>query len=564
MKKYKPAETIIWISLLIGLYYLMKPLLITPLEEAPTDTADFVIQNARVWTGNSYQPWAESVAVKNDTIAAVGSTLMLSSMIGDDTQVIDAHGHMVTPGFIDNHVHFYELGLTLTSVQLRDAKTPEEFIKRIAEFAKTKQPGEWILGGTWDHENWGGELPQKSWIDSVTTDNPVFISRLDGHMTLCNTAALQAANITSETPDVEGGSIVRDESGDPTGILKDNAMSLVYPVVPEPSLTEQVNTIRTAMDHVASNGVTSVTHVGGNIHLFEVVKLRHLAKTRFYIATPLANWEDLKQRTDSLGFGDDWLKIGALKGMVDGSLGSHTAKFFDGYSDIPGDSGLYVMHPDTMIQYIRGADAAGLHVMVHAIGDKANHELLNIFETVTEENGPRDRRFKIEHAQHLTEQDIARFSDLGVIASMQPYHAIDDGRWADRIIGQKRIKTTYAFRSLLDAGAAVAFGSDAPVAPPTPLEGIYAAVTRQTLDGANPDGWVPAQKISVEEALYAYTVAGAYATFDEDKKGSIEVGKLADMVIIDTDITAISPDKIKEAKVLRTFVGGRMVFHRDE
>ena len=319
------------------------------------------------------------------------------------------------------------------------------------------------------------------------------------------------------------------------------------------------------MTYVNEQGITSVHHVGSldQIPVFERAKQEGRLTTRIYAATQLAGWQALKTKIDAEGRGDDWLRIGGLKGFVDGSLGSHTAAFFEPFTDTPEDTGLFVNTPEDLYTWISGADDAGLQVMVHAIGDRAIHELLNIYEKTADENGPRDRRFRIEHAQHIAPDDLPRFAELSVIPSMQPYHAIDDGRWAERVIGPERIKTTYAFRSLLDAGAHPAFGSDWFVAPPTPLEGIYAAVTRRTLDDANPDGWVPDQKISVDEALRAYTIDAAYASFEESVKGSIEPGKRADLVLIDRDLTTIPPVEIRNARVLMTVVDGKVVFEQE-
>ncbi len=535
-------------------------------SELPVETASLVVLNGRVWTGEPARPWAEALAVRGDRIAAVGSSEEVRAMIGEGTRVIDASGGLVTPGLIDAHIHFLEGGFRLSSVQLRDAKTPAEFSARIQTFAETVALGTWIVGGDWDHEQWGGELPRREWIDAVTPDHPVWVSRLDGHMALANARALETAGVTSATADVDGGAIVRDSSGRPTGILKDNAMAMVDRAVPEPDDAMKDRALDAAMRYVAEQGVTSVHHMGtwDDLAVLERAHRNGRLRTRIYAAVPLSTWQRLQRKVAREGLGDTWLRIGALKGFVDGSLGSHTAAFFEPFTDAPDDTGLFVNDPEQLHTWIAGADAAGLHPVVHAIGDRANHDLLDIFERVIAENGERERRrFRIEHAQHLTHDDIGRFGQLGVIPSMQPYHAIDDGRWAEKVIGPERIKTTYAFRALLDAGALLAFGSDWFVAPPTPLEGIYAAVTRRTLDDANPDGWVPQEKITVEEALRAYTIDAAYASFEEDVKGSLIPGKLADFVVFDRDLTAVSPETIRDARVIHTIVGGLQVFEAE-
>jgi hypothetical protein len=467
----------------------------------------------------------------------------------------------VTPGFVDAHVHFLEGGFRLSSVQLREAATPEDFRDRIAAFAGTVPAGTWIIGGDWDHERWGGELPSRDWIDAVTADHPVWVNRLDGHMALANSRALEAAGVDGAAADPEGGAIVRDAAGRPTGVLKDNAMDLVARVVAAPSPEQQDRALEAAMAHVAAQGVTTVHHMGTweDLEVFERAHAASRLRTRIYAAVPLATWERLAEHAREHGRGDEWLRTGLLKGFVDGSLGSHTAAFFDPFTDAPGDRGLLVNSEDDLRVWIEGADAAGLHVTVHAIGDRANALLLDLFAGAVAENGARDRRFRVEHAQHLRPQEVPRFAELGVIPSMQPYHAIDDGRWADRVIGPERAKGTYAFRSLLDAGARLAFGSDWFVAPPTPLEGIYAALTRRTLDGAHPQGWVPEQRIALEEALRAYTAAGAFASFEEDRKGALRPGMLADLVVLDRDLFAIPPEEIREAKVVATVVGGEVL-----
>ena len=524
--------------------------------------------NGRVWTGNPAQPAADAIAIAGERIVAVGTSDEVRARAGG-AETIDLGGKFVVPGLIDSHVHFLDGGYRLASVQLRDAKSREEFVGRIKAFAATVPAGTWITGGDWDHTLWGGELPARDWIDAVTPDHPVWVNRLDGHMALANSAALRAAGVADTAANVEGGEIVRDARGRPTGVLKDNAMELVGGKVSPPSDAMNDRALEAAMKFVAAQGVTAVHHMGtwDELAVFERAWSAGRLTTRIQAAVPLATWERLRDAVAAKRFGPDgrgdaWLKVGALKGFVDGSLGSHTAAFHQPFADAPGDRGLFVTTPENLYTWISGADKAGLHVIVHAIGDRANGTLLDIYERVAREDGARDRRFRIEHAQHLAPADIPRFARLGVIPSMQPYHAIDDGRWAGKVIGAERSRTTYAFRSLLDAGARLAFGSDWYVAPPTPLEGIYAAVTRRTLDDRNPGGWVPEQKITVEEALRAYTSGGAYASFMERETGTIASGMLADVTVIDRDLRAIPPEEIRHASIARTIVAGRTVFAR--
>jgi predicted amidohydrolase YtcJ len=521
------------------------------------------IVNARVWTANPRQPWATGLAVSGDRILSVGSSAEIAKLAraSSGARVIDAGGGLVTPGFIDSHVHFIDGGFRLSSVQLRDARTPAEFTARIKAYAATLAPGTWITGGDWDHQQWGGELPSRAWIDSVTPNNPVWVARLDGHMSLANTLALDAAKVTRDTKDVEGGTIVRDASGEPTGVLKDNAQAYVNRVEPAPTRELDDRALAAAMKYVAGRGVTSVHNMGSfaDLATFERAHANGSLITRIYAVTPISQWRRLRDTVAKRGKGDEWIRIGGLKGFVDGSLGSHTAAMFEPFTDTPKDSGFLVETEKDLYEWTSEGDKAGLQLIVHAIGDRAINTQLNIFERVAKENAARDRRFRIEHAQHIAPGDIPRFAALGVIPSMQPYHAIDDGRWAEKVIGPERAKTTYAFRSLLDNGARIAFGSDWFVAPPSPLDGIYAAVTRRTLDDQNPDGWVPEQKIGVEEALRAYTIDAAYASFDEKHKGSLERGKLADIVVLDRDLTRIPPETIRDAVVRFTIVGGRVV-----
>jgi hypothetical protein len=527
--------------------------------------ADLMVYG-RIWTGDSANPWARAVAVRGDTIAAVGDSAKLAAMIGPKTRVIANGTAMIVPGFMDGHAHFLRGGFQLTSVDLRDATSPREFVARIKAFAATLRPGEWILGGTWDHESWPGTpLPDRSWIDSVTPNNPVFVDRLDGHMALANSAALQKAGISRSTREIPGGAIVRRPDGEPTGVLKDEAQGPVLAVIPNPSESQSDAALARAMDWAASKGVTAVADV--DVPWYEVAALRraHAAgklTTRVSVYVPLRDWRRMVDTVRAHGIGDDRLRVAGVKGYVDGSLGSTTALFYRPYNDSPGTSGLFVTPEDSLRAWIGGADSAGLQVAVHAIGERANGVLLDIFDSVAKAHGPRDRRFRVEHAQHLRRADIARLAKSGVIASMQPYHAIDDGRWAEKRIGPERIKSTYAFRSLLDGGAHLAFGSDWTVAPIDPLLGIYAAVTRRTLDGKHPNGWIPQEKITVEEALRAYTSSNAYGIFADTRRGRLAPGYAADFVVLNQDLTAIPPETVDRVAVLSTVIGGKVVFSR--
>jgi predicted amidohydrolase YtcJ len=534
-------------------------------EQSTVAPADLILINGRLWTGNGAQ-WTEALASRGERIIAVGSNNEIKKLADAQTRVIDLNGKLALPGFIDDHTHFIEGGFHLLSVDLRDAATPEEFALRIKGHAPKLRAGRWITGGDWDHERWpGGPLPTKELIDRYTTNNPVFVTRLDGHMGLANSAALRMAGITKETKDPPGGTIVRDaRTGEPTGILKDDAQSLVYRVIPAKSDAEREEALKASLAEAARSGVTSIQDITPWQDYEVYKKFRDTGRltVRVYARTPMSQWKRQAEIVAQHGAGDDWLKLGGLKAFMDGSLGSTTALFFEPFSDSPNTSGLMVddnIPEGKLKQNIKDADKAGLQCSIHAIGDKANRILLNYFEEVAKENGYRDRRFRIEHAQHLLPLDIARFAKIGVIASMQPYHAIDDGRWAEKRIGPIRIKTTYAFRSLLDSGATLVFGSDWFVAPLSPILGIHAAVTRQTIDGKNPGGWVPEQKVTVEEAVRAYTSSCAYAEFAEKNKGTLEVGKLADVVVLSQDIFRINPDEIQKTGVVYTIAGGKVV-----
>jgi predicted amidohydrolase YtcJ len=536
--------------------------LLLALISTHAQNADLVVTNSKVWVSAS-QPPAQSIAVVGKQIVAVGSNADTKGFIGPKTRLIDARGKLIVPGFNDAHVHFLETGQQLSAVDLRDAKTPQEFVQRIKAFASKIPKGRWILGGKWDHENWTpNALPTAALIDAVTPDNPVFIDRLDGHMALANTLAMKLAGVNKDTKEVEGGLIVRDAGGNPAGVFKDAAMSYINRVIPDPSFEEKLDAAQAATDHAASLGVTSVQDMsaGTDVGVYQELLRRGTLKTRVYGCSPLSNYQRWQNAGIHYAFGDAMLRVGCLKGYADGSLGSTTAWLFEPYQDAPNTSGLASDEIPKIPDYVLAADKSALQIRIHAIGDKANATILDIYEKTAQADGERDRRFTIEHAQHLRQEDIPRFGKLKVVASMQPFHIIDDGRWAWKRLDEKRLKGTYAFRTLLDSGGVLAFGSDSPVAPLNPLFGVYAAVTRRTLDDKNPNGWIPEQKISVAETLKAFTWGSAYAEFQENVKGTIEAGKLADFVILSDDIFMIDPVKIRDARVLLTVVNGRIVY----
>jgi len=519
-------------------------------------------RNARRATPRHSTNWSAAIAIKGNEILYVGNDY--ESYRGSNTETIDLGGKLILPGFIDNHTHFLSGGYNLSSVDLRKANTRQEFISLLKEFCQERNDDRWVLGGDWDHEAWGGELPSRSWIDSVTGNHPVFVSRYDGHMALANSKALELAGINKNTKVPAGGEMKKDATGEYTGVLKDGATDLVYKVIPDPSEREFDEYLQAAIRHAFENGVTQVHDVssyGGWLDL--ATYRRNYANKkldlRIYSFVPLSTWARLDSFCKKEGKGDDMLRWGALKGFMDGSLGSTTAWFYKPYLDAPTTTGLNVTDTNDIRRWVLAADSAGLRIAVHAIGDRANDFILDVYEEA-EKKKPGDHRFRVEHAQHLSQQAIPRFAQLNVIPSMQPYHAIDDGRWAYKRLDDARLKRTYAFKSLLDTKAMLTFGSDWTVAPLKPLQGIYAAVTRRTLDDKNQNGWYPEQKISVEQAVRCYTANNAYAGFQENKLGILKKEMLADFIVLDQNIFEIAPENIKDVRVLRTIVNGKQVY----
>jgi hypothetical protein len=562
------------------------PLAACRLPDRPA--ADLIVAHARVWTGNPDQPLAESVAILGDRIVAVGSDRDVDRWrgrrggagaasegraFGGTTRVIDAEGRLVVPGFNDAHVHFVSGGVSLENIKLKDAHSAEEFVQRIVDYAKTLPPGAWVEGGDWDEHQWNPPtMPDAALLDAALTkagqaDRAVWVARYDGHMALANGVAMRLAGLTARTPDIAGGEIVRDARGNPNGLLKDAAMEYVDKVVPPMTRERRLRAITVALEHAASVGVTSVQDMNPDpeeMAIYSELAEKGALTTRIYAAPRLARWKEFAGAGVRRSFGSPWYRIGALKGYADGSLGARTAYFFEPFADAP-TRGLLSdeMHPiEAMRDRMMGADAAGLQLCIHAIGDEGISTILDLFDDVARAHGPADRRWRIEHAQHMAAKDFDRFAALGVVASMQPYHAIDEASWAEGRIGPDRIKRTYAFRTFLDHGVHLAFGTDWDVAPLNPMLGLYAAVTRAGLDGKTPGGWVPEQKITVPEAVTAYTRGSAYAEFQDDVKGTLAPGMLADLVILSDDIFRIPPEKIRDVKVVTTIAGGRVVWPR--
>ncbi|PWT70172.1 MAG: amidohydrolase [Bacteroidetes bacterium] len=528
--------------------------------------ADKIFFNAKVWTGDSSRPIVHAIAIKDSLLLYVGDDF--KPYESAHSEMIDLHGKLLLPGFIDNHTHFLSGGYQLSNVTLRNVTTREDFINALKQYISSLHDDRWIQGGDWDHEAWGGYLPSKEWIDSISSGHPVFVNRYDGHMALANSIALKLAGVTKTTRNPPGGEIVRDpKTGEPTGILKDEAMNLVGNVIPDPTGKELRDYLERAEKEAFAHGVTEVhdmSSYGGwlDLETYRKAYAQNQLDLRIYSFVPIRTWQKLDSFVKRNGWGNDKLHWGGLKGFVDGSLGSTTAWFYKPYLDAPRSTGLQVTDTNLLRQWIISADSAGLHVATHAIGDRANDWILGVYAEAEKKNGIKDRRFRVEHAQHLTQDAIPQFANQHVIPSMQPYHAIDDGKWAYKRLDSARLKGTYAFKDLLRSKANLTFGSDWTVAPLDPIAGIYAAVTRRTLDGKNPQGWFPDQKISVEDAIRCYTSNNAFAGFQENKIGVLKAGLLADFIVLSGDLLTIAPEKIRELNVELTFVNGIEVYRK--
>ena len=528
---------------------------------------EIVLHGGRIFTADAAQPWAEAVAVCGDRISAAGRSADLLREASARASRIDLKGRLVVPGFNDSHVHLIEGANELVEVDLRSSRDAAEMAARLAAYVATQPKGRWILGGFWDHEAWPDKaLPTREAIDRATPDHPVFVQRLDGHMALANTLALTLAGITAATPVPDGGAIVTDARGEPTGLLKDNAMALVTRVVPPPGLDETLIKARAGLAHAARLGVTTIqdmTTSATELLAYQTLRARGELPVRItsHQSRPIRS---LVQAGITTGFGDDWLRIGGIKLFADGAMGSGTAAFFAPYADDPSTSGLLIQPAEDLARQMREADAAGFQLVVHAIGDKANATVLDILEAIRRESPNAARRPRIEHAQVVRDADKKRFASLGVIASIQPSHCIDDMRWAEKRIGHDRARDSYDFKSFVTPGVHVAFGPDWFVEPLDPMLGLYAAVTRQFPDGTPAGGWFPEERITMAEAIEFYTAGSAYAELADARKGRLTPGFLADLVVLSSNVFEIPSRDILRTRPVLTIVGGRIAYRNPQ
>lgn len=522
-------------------------------------TVELVLFNGTIHTMDHQIPQTSALAIAGNRIVGIGDDSLCDEITANG-QAIDLQGKTVIPGLIDAHLHFVSYGLGLTAIDLEGTPTLKEALKRIAERVAITKPGDWIRRGRWNCNLWGdGAFPTRYDLDGVAPDYPVMLPSKDGHSVWVNSKAIELAGITPETADPPGGRILRDESGEPTGIFQENAIGLIHQIVPPPSIQEQVEACRKAMANAARLGLTGVHNCEGAEEFVALEKLDGELTLRVLMHIPSRNLDAAIAVGLQDGFGDSWLRLHGAKAFADGALGSRSAWMLEPYENDPNNIGVLTLTPEETGDLVRRANDAGLSVAIHAIGDAANRMVLDAIE----QKGTHTLRNRIEHVQLLHPDDVSRLAKLNVTASMQPIHATSDIDIADRHWG-KRAATGYAWHSLLDVGTVLAFGSDAPVEDISPLRGIHAAVTRCRPDGSpGPDGWYPEQRVTVMQAVYAYTMGAAYAGGEEASKGSLVPGKLADLVIMDKNIFEIDPSEILDTRILGTIVDGKFVY-RDE
>jgi predicted amidohydrolase YtcJ len=582
--------------------------------------ASVVFRNGVIWTVDSDMPRAEAVASLDGRLIYVGDDAGLAPHIGPGTSVVDLQGRFVTPGYYDNHVHFEDTGKLLYGLNLLDVSDEDLFVERIRDVHERFAPGTWILGGDWSaYETWasgdvaeaGREvnpddlygnffLPDKGMIDDITGDRPVLVRRFDLKVYMANSAALSLAGIRKGMPDPQGIAVERDDDGEPTGALfnpvagavestvlvRDNVNALFGELIPQPSRSQRIAETQEAWKKMASVGVTSYCDITSNpvyVDIYREMREKDMMTARVRYRPPLDKWEFMAGLGIRIGFGDEWIRFGATKAWIDGIMGNSSARFYEPYTHNPASRGIWrdIMFPferspdkpeemqSRLERLALDADNAGIQLTVHAIGDEANGYLMDMLERIIAKNGEKDRRFRLVHAQIMTDRDIKRGGEMDIVAEVQPFHTSDDMRWMEERIGRDRSRGAYAFRRLWDSGATVSFGSDSPGTNASryflnPMLGLYAAVTRKTLSGQPEGGWFPQEKLTIEEAIQAYTLNTAYAGFEEDLKGSISVGKLADLVVHSDNLLTIDPDDIKDVTIQMTVVGGKVVHEVDD
>jgi hypothetical protein len=562
------------------------------------EKADLVIQNAYVWTVDLSKPTAEAVAVRNNKIIFVGSNKAVQKYIDGNTNIIDAGGKLVLPGFNDNHVHFESTCRIVTGLNLLDVHQEKPFISRVRDVHERFMPGVWITGGLWSaYQAWESSSiseegrkakidffkPQRKMVDSFTAERPVFIQRFDRKVFFANSKALEIAGITKDRTDPPNIHVERDKRGNPTGILTGSGVQQYFNnIIPPRSWKQRVWESEAVLKRCARFGVTSLSDMSDarQREIFYYLHNENKLTVRIHSRGYLDQWEKMSELGIKIGSGDSMIRLGTVKAWIDGIMGNSTARFYKAYSHNSDEFGIWrkIMFPwrsqsggrdlQSNLEYLAiKADSAGIQLSVHAIGDAANGYLLDMMDRVNEHNGVKNRRFRLVHAQVIHPDDFKRFKNMSIIAEVQPYHCTDDMRWMEERIGHERSKGAYAFRSLWDSGAVVCFGSDSPGTnasryPLNPMLGLYAAVTRQTLDGKPADGWFPDEKLSVEEAIQAYTLNSAYASFEENIKGSITEGKLADLVILSDNLLEIDPSKIKDVEVKTTIFNGKIIYQQ--
>ena len=537
------------------------------LLSAPPD-ADVVLTNGNIYTVDVRLGRVEAIAITRGKIAAVGTTEEMQHWVGPETKVIDLEGKFVLPGFNDAHTHLANAGQGSLSVNVEGTRSIADFQERIRARLSEFEPGTWVVGRGWDHSLWKeNRMPTRADLDAVSTSHPMFFTRVDGHSAVANSLALEQAGITRSSEQPEGGEIVRDADGEPTGWLKENATGLVSGLIPAPTSEQRQRGLLLALAEAARYGVTSVQDNSSWEDFLALRELKQEGKLTLRVTewlpfdAPLNRLEEMRKEG---GATDPWLKTGALKGVTDGSGGSLSAAMLEPFANAPDNRGILLYDPEQLKKMVVDRDAAGFQIALHAIGDRANRVALDAFEAALKINKRRNARHKIEHAQFVHRDDFARFKELDVIASMQPCHLLADMRWAPIILGPEREYEGYAIGTMRQAGARLAFGTDYPVEHINPLRGLYAAVTREFEDGGPEGGWLPGEKVSLEEAIHAYTLGSAFAEFEERRKGTLSPGKFADLIVLSQDITNVSPSELLRTDVLLTMVGGKIVYQKEQ